>query len=145
MWLVVVIGWDMKMTSHPNSNASFINIWDRLIWLQSPNLTRSSKLAAAVHPTAEGFPCTQAVLRKKWNPGSPNGPPMIDGWVVRPLSSGWFVNNILRTWNQLKNWSKWANRFSRFIQTKYKQTYRWFRARLQYFQCISNGDTAVLC
>ena len=35
------------MMSHPNSNASFINIWDRLIWRQSPNLTRSSKLAAA--------------------------------------------------------------------------------------------------
>ena len=35
------------MTSHPNSNASFINIWDRLIWRRSPNLTRSSKLAAA--------------------------------------------------------------------------------------------------
>ena len=42
-----VIGWDIKMTSHPNSNASFINIWDRLIWRRSPNLTRSSKLAAA--------------------------------------------------------------------------------------------------
>ena len=42
-----VIGWDMKMTSHPNSNASFINIWDRLIWRRSQNLTRSSKLAAA--------------------------------------------------------------------------------------------------
>ena len=42
-----VIGWDIKMTSHPNSNASFINIWDRLIWQRSPNLTRSSKLAAA--------------------------------------------------------------------------------------------------
>ena len=27
--------------------ASFINIWDRLIWQRSPNLTRSSKLAAA--------------------------------------------------------------------------------------------------
>ena len=35
------------------------------------------------------------VLRKKQNPGSPNGLPMIDGWVVR-LSSGWSVNNILR-------------------------------------------------
>ena len=42
-----VIGWDIKMTSHPNSNASFINIWDRLISRRSPNLTRSSKLAAA--------------------------------------------------------------------------------------------------
>ena len=42
-----VIGWDIKMTSHPNSNASFINIWDCLIWRRSPNLTRSSKLAAA--------------------------------------------------------------------------------------------------
>ena len=43
-----VIGWDIKiMTSHPNSNASFINIWDRLIWRRSPNLTISSKLAAA--------------------------------------------------------------------------------------------------
>ena len=42
-----VIGWDIKMTSYPNSNASFINIWDRLIRRQSPNLTRSSKLAAA--------------------------------------------------------------------------------------------------
>ena len=42
-----VIGWDIKMTSHLNSNASFINIWDRLIWRRSPNLTRSSKLAAA--------------------------------------------------------------------------------------------------
>ena len=42
-----VIGWDMKMTSQPNSNASFINIWDRLIWRRSPNLMRSPKLAAA--------------------------------------------------------------------------------------------------
>ena len=42
-----VIGWDIKMTSYPNSNASFINIWDRLIWRRSPNLARSSKLAAA--------------------------------------------------------------------------------------------------
>ena len=42
-----VIGWDIKITSYPNSNASFINIWDRLIWRRSPNLTRSSKLAAA--------------------------------------------------------------------------------------------------
>ena len=42
-----VIGWDMKMTSHPNSNASFINIWDPLIWRRSPNLMRLSKLAAA--------------------------------------------------------------------------------------------------
>ena len=33
--------------SHPNSNASFINIWDHLIWRRSPNLTRSLKLAAA--------------------------------------------------------------------------------------------------
>ena len=46
-----VIGWDMKMTSHPNSNASLINIWDRLIWWRSPNLTRSSKLAAAPNCT----------------------------------------------------------------------------------------------
>ena len=56
-----VIGWDMKMTSHPNSNTSFINIWDRLIWRRSPNLTRSSKLAAApnwshgLHAAAEKF------------------------------------------------------------------------------------------
>ena len=42
-----VIGWDIKMMSHPNSNASFINIWDRLNWRRSPNLTKSSKLAAA--------------------------------------------------------------------------------------------------
>ena len=28
-----------------------------------------------------------AVLQKMQNPGSPNGPPMVDGWVVR-LSSG---------------------------------------------------------
>ena len=41
-----VIGWDMKMMSHLNSNASFLNIWDHLIWQRSPNLTRSSKLAA---------------------------------------------------------------------------------------------------
>ena len=27
-----VIGLDMKTMSHPNSNASFINIWDHLIW-----------------------------------------------------------------------------------------------------------------
>ena len=32
-----------------------------------------------------------AVLRKMQNPGSHNGPPMVDGWVVR-LSSGWSVN-----------------------------------------------------
>ena len=37
-----VIGWDIKITSHPNSNASFLNIWDRIIWWQLPNLTRSS-------------------------------------------------------------------------------------------------------
>ena len=32
-----------------------------------------------------------SVLWKMQNPGSPNGPPMVDGWVVR-LSSGWSVN-----------------------------------------------------
>ena len=42
-----VTGWAMKMMSNPNSNESFINIRDRLIWRRSPNLTRSSKLAAA--------------------------------------------------------------------------------------------------
>ena len=31
------------------------------------------------------------VLQKMQNPGSPSGPPMVDGWVVR-LSSGWSVN-----------------------------------------------------
>ena len=35
------------------------------------------------------------VLQKKQNPGSHNGPPMIDGWMVR-LSSGWSVNNKMR-------------------------------------------------
>ena len=42
---------------------------------------------------------TLLVLRKMQNPGSPNGPPMVDAclggpsqfWVVR-LSSGWSVN-----------------------------------------------------
>ena len=71
-----VIGWDIEMTSHPNSNASFINIWDRLIWRWSPNLTRSSKLAAAPNywgqshifwtcpgePTVPIFSCDQAAL-----------------------------------------------------------------------------------
>ena len=60
---------------------------------------------------------TYAVLRKKQNPVSANGPPMIDGWVVR-LSFEWSVNDIRRPWNQLKNWSKWANRYPRFIQTQ---------------------------
>ena len=32
-----VIGCDIKMTSHPNSNASFINIWDRQIWRDRQN------------------------------------------------------------------------------------------------------------
>ena len=41
------IGWDIKMMSHPNSNAGFINIWDCLICQWSPNLTRLSKLVAA--------------------------------------------------------------------------------------------------
>ena len=27
---------------------------------------------------------------------------------------------------------------------KYRSPYRWFSARLQYLQCVSNGDTAVL-
>ena len=46
-----VIGWDFKITSLSNSNASFINIWDRLIWRRSPDLTRSSKLATAPNCT----------------------------------------------------------------------------------------------
>ena len=43
----------------------------------------------------------KAVLQKMQNPGSPNGPPMVDGWVIR-FSSGWSVNHLLRPWNQLK-------------------------------------------
>ena len=31
------------------------------------------------------------VLQKMQNPGSPNGPPIVDGWVAR-FSSGWSVN-----------------------------------------------------
>ena len=42
-----MIGWDIKVTSHPNWNVIFMNIQDRLIWRWSPNLTRSSKLAGA--------------------------------------------------------------------------------------------------
>ena len=64
-----VIGWDIKMTSHPNSNASFINIWDRLIWRRSPNLTRSSKLAAAPNWWLLNSKFTQHSLqgtRQKW-------------------------------------------------------------------------------
>ena len=34
---------------------------------------------------------TCPVLRKMQNPGLPNGPPMVDGWVVH-LSSRWSVN-----------------------------------------------------
>ena len=45
------------------------------------------------------------VLWKMLNPGSPNGPPTVDGWVVDGwvvhLSSGWFAN-LLGPWNQLK-------------------------------------------
>ena len=64
-----VIGRDIKMTSHPNSNASFINIWDRLIWRRSPNLTRSSKLAAAPNYSF-GLPYTwyaQWIIQKSVN------------------------------------------------------------------------------
>ena len=39
------------MTSHLNSNATFINIWDRLIWWRSPNLTKSSTDGCTVHVT----------------------------------------------------------------------------------------------
>ena len=39
--------WLDEITSHPNSNARLIHIWDCLIWQRSPNLTISSKLAAA--------------------------------------------------------------------------------------------------
>ena len=46
-YLATAIGWHIKMTSHKNSNASFINNQDRLIWQRSPNLARSSKLVAA--------------------------------------------------------------------------------------------------
>ena len=44
----------------------------------------------------------QLGLRKMPNPGSPNGPPMIDGWVVHLSSGGPSINNVLRLWNQLK-------------------------------------------
>ena len=44
-----MIGWDIKMTSHLNSNASFINIWDLyIIWRDHQNWR--------LHPTAKTFP-----------------------------------------------------------------------------------------
>ena len=64
-----VIGRDIKITSHPNSNATFINILDRLIWRRSPNLTRSSKLAAAPN-CSFGLPYTwyaQWIIQKSVN------------------------------------------------------------------------------
>ena len=42
----------------------------------------------------------QSVLWQMQNPGSPNGPPTVDDWVVH-LSCEWSVN-LLRPWNQLK-------------------------------------------
>ena len=60
-----VIGWDIEMTSHPISNASFINIWDRLIWRRSPNLTRSLKLAAAPNWPGRGPTVLRARVRNQ--------------------------------------------------------------------------------
>ena len=57
-----VIGWDMKLTSHPNSNASFVNNWDHLIWRRSPYLTRSSKLAFAPNWSASTMLTTRLDL-----------------------------------------------------------------------------------
>ena len=74
-----VIGWVIKMTSHPNSNANFINIWDRLIWRRSPNLTRSSKLAAAPN----WWPCDSA-----WGPSAFSfmGVQLSGGFTWHPVS-----------------------------------------------------------
>ena len=96
-----VIGWDIKMTSHPNSNASFINIWDRLIWRRSPNLTRSSKLAAAPNCwflgasssncklavtviccwQGYGFPQALFTLHTAW-------------WICHTAPCGWYIHTL---------------------------------------------------
>ena len=83
---VIILHWKVEYSARSKSHCPFCMCFLRL----------------------QSFGClnaVKAVLRKKQNPGSPDGPPMIDGWVVR-LSSGWSVNNILRPWNQLKNWPK---------------------------------------
>ena len=88
-----VIGWDMKLTSHPNSNASFINIWDRLIWRRSPNLTRSSKLAAAPNWQwlATIRQATPLSLRWRWYFSSPTKTQMCGlADCCKPL---WVYNN----------------------------------------------------
>ena len=89
-----VIGWDIKMASHPNSNASFINIWDRLIWRLSPNLTRSSKLAAAPNWLQSPpiichapRPHRDGVSRHDWSHGTLINPGIQAACVWRPWTS----------------------------------------------------------
>ena len=96
-----VIGWDMKMTSHPNSNASFINIQDSLIWRWLPNLTRSSKLVAALNCCSDslgmiGYNCTCKIASN-----SQTGPSRVKCYdllyiaiVTLPECQVWLTNQI---------------------------------------------------
>ena len=60
------------------------------------------------------------MLLKKQNPGSPNGPPMIDGWVVR-LSSGWSVIIYTRYTETIKSIKELA-KTSQSVFTLYSDT-----------------------
>ena len=48
---------------------------------------RAEKELRSARPYGQGAQGEWAVPQKMQNPGSPNEPPMVDGWVVR-LSSG---------------------------------------------------------
>ena len=55
-----VIGWDMKMMSHLNSNASFINIWDRLIVGSRRFENLWTGLLIEENRTESGYPTSEA-------------------------------------------------------------------------------------
>ena len=50
----------------------------------------------------DGMVLIYAVLSKFQNPRSPNGPPMVDDWVVR-ITFGWSVYVVVRNDNKTLN------------------------------------------
>ena len=118
---------DIKIMSHPNSNASFINIWDRLIWQRSPNLARSSKLVAASNCPVTDAICCWGILA---NTGSGDG--LLPNDTKPLLNKSWLIiSNVL--WHSPKV----------DFRGNAQDVFTWYELEI-YYSCTSQGEYELM-
>ena len=76
-------------------------------------------------------------------------------WVAQWTTHDWWLGDPSQFWVVRQLYTETIKSIKELVKTSQSvftlysdtstQTYRWFRARLQSFRCVSNGDTAVLC